>query len=639
MTGDTSPKVMEDAGSNPGATTVRQRKKRKWDQPAEPLITAGLTVPGMLSFVGAGTLAGVGLPGMVPPLAGVLPSVALPSAFMSAPQISSASSVVQQNAAAIVQKINQDLANKGLLSQSKIQDELIAREIVINDADPAVRYKLTKRQTQEEIQATTGAVVITRGRYRPPNGPVENEKPLYLHISAGAHLKDTAERIKAVDQAAAMVDEILRQGRQLQSASAPFSAVPGPGGLGIPPLSAAVLVGLEADPALNLVCRIRGPNDQYINHIMNETGATVVLRGKGSRNYEGPLGEELQQPLHLFISSDNLKSLENAKHLAENLLETIRLECFASRPPTYNVASAGSIAAPVTCSVPLQSSISPYQVSSYAASTVGVGPYAGVYPSSVVSYPQNHAPNLVSFPSANTYSLSSSLPQPGALDTATLTATDPYMNKLSTLRVYNAVPPPQQLLTENKEVKADTDKANETSAVSTTSVGDSTAGTLFSSTAAIGLPVITSSCVAPQPNLVCTGLYGTPGAVASTIHSHPSSPGLAFSFGQITSTSYPQVQQTQPAQSPHVAAVAPGTSYSGYGGIYPQATPLQQVALALQRPPPPMSIKPDSAHTASTPTKAQSTFNNGQSEKQPTQRRKFQELPVAAKEPPKDDQV
>lgn len=36
--------------------------------------------------------------------------------------------------------------------KQKIQDELvIAREIVINDAESSIRYKLTKRQTQEEV--------------------------------------------------------------------------------------------------------------------------------------------------------------------------------------------------------------------------------------------------------------------------------------------------------------------------------------------------------------------------------------------------------------------------------------------------------------------------------------------------------
>lgn len=104
--------------------------------------------------------------------------------------------------------------------------------------------------------------------------------------------------------------------------------------------------------------------DQYINHIMNETGATVILRGRGSGNLDTPHGEgmpynmitssnflfilyfslssdslsltlfflsELQQPLHLYLSSNNLKSLEDAKLLAENLLDTISIECGASR--------------------------------------------------------------------------------------------------------------------------------------------------------------------------------------------------------------------------------------------------------------------------------------------------------------------
>lgn len=108
--------------------------------------------------------------------------------------------------------------------------------------------------------------------------------------------------------------------------------------------------------------------DQYINHIMNETGATVSLRGRGSGNSESPNGEGAnfiacyviflwpwcyisfrvslfrllplctsfiilagQQPLHLFLSSSNLKGLEDAKLLAENLLDTICAECGASR--------------------------------------------------------------------------------------------------------------------------------------------------------------------------------------------------------------------------------------------------------------------------------------------------------------------
>lgn len=48
------------------------------------------------------------------------------------------------------------------LLQPKIQDELIAREIIINDAESTVRYKLTKRQMQEEVNIVFVIVLIKR---------------------------------------------------------------------------------------------------------------------------------------------------------------------------------------------------------------------------------------------------------------------------------------------------------------------------------------------------------------------------------------------------------------------------------------------------------------------------------------------
>ncbi|GAV65685.1 hypothetical protein CFOL_v3_09199 [Cephalotus follicularis] len=464
MTEDGNPRVFSDesAVSN-DASQTRQRKKRKWDQPADSLVSAGVSLPGILST----SLGGISLPGIFP-VSGALLTNSLVASCATVPSVIQ-TPLIQQNPSVMVSKLN----------QTKIQDELIiAREIVINDAEASVRYKLTKRQTQEEIQKCTGAVVITRGKYRPPNAPVDGEKPLYLHISAGAHIKDTTERILAVDRAAAMVEEMLKQGLSLQPTLSALS-----NGLKVTmPLSTCVLLGFEADPSLNISARIRGPNDQYINHIMNETGATVLLRGRGSGNIESQLGEEVHQQLHLFLSSNNPKSLEDAKLLAENLMDTISVECGMSR--------------------------------------------------------------------------------------------------ISSCKIYNAVPPPQQLLAGVQST------GNEQNVDTSTVTG--MASTL--------------------------GLTSMP-AYSATVPGVPSV--------------YPQASVSQSAGMVNCGQPQPlltgGTSYNGYGGIYPQATPLQQVALALRQSPSPITstVAPTNA-VVSTASKS-STSSISHKEKRPPQKRKFQE--------------
>uniref|UniRef100_A0A0R0IXA6 Protein RIK n=1 Tax=Glycine max TaxID=3847 RepID=A0A0R0IXA6_SOYBN len=466
MTEDSSVRVSSSDKTSAAndASQTRQRKKRKWDQPAESLMPVGMAVPGALPLSNAVSLGGVAFPAMAPMISGALLRNPL-AASSQLPQHTVAAAVAAQK-----------------LNQQKIQDELIiAREIVINDAESSVRYKLTKRQTQEEIQRCTGAIVITRGKYRLPNAPHDGGKPLYLHISAGAHIKETAERILAVDRAAAMIEEMLKQEQNSQSIS---SASPSALVNILKMLSTCVFLGFDADPSLNIVARIRGPNDQYINHIMNETGATVVLRGRGSGNNECLNGEDGQQPLHLFLSSNNAKSLEDAKLLAENLLDTICTECGALRVSSCKVYSAVPPPQQVYTAVP-----PPQQV------------YSG--PSLLKQIPTAISP-----------------PQ----------------------QVYSAVPPPQQLLT---------------------------------------------------------------GVQSSGID---------------------------------LEAVSGGTSYIGYGGLYPQATPLQQVALALRHSPPVTST--DAPTTSASNGESRPTSSSDlEKEKRPPQRRKFQELPVGSKGTTKLNQV
>ncbi|KAM7520658.1 hypothetical protein LguiB_019620 [Lonicera macranthoides] len=476
MLDDSCPRVSSSSESmaSTDSSATKQRRKRKWDQPAESLVSAGVAVPGILPMGNAGSVAGITLP-VVVPVSGTSLMNPLSASFVPLQQVFLAPPV-QQNAAYVVQKLN----------QPKIQEELIAREIVINDAESAIRYKLTKRQTQEEIQKCTGAVVITRGKYRPPNAPPDGEKPLYLHISAGAHLETTAERIKAVDRAAATVEEMLKQGL-------------GNGVKVIHPLSTSVFLGFEADPSLNVAARIRGPNDQYVNHIMNETGATVILRGRGSGNSEIRQGEEEQQALHLFLSSNNPKSLEHAKLLAENLLDTICTECGASR--------------------------------------------------------------------------------------------------VSSCKVYGAVPPPQQLLggvqSSGNELKENAIPTNGTVPIPA-----------VSTVTAPGISTVPSQGTVQQPMMV-NGVQSQPNMVSYPLH-----PPLAG-----------------------------GTSYNGYGGIYPQATPLQQVALALRHSTSPVTSTVAPSTTVASTTSTTSTSFYSEKEKRPPQKRKFQELPVASKGPVKPHQV
>ncbi|XP_050380893.1 protein RIK isoform X2 [Argentina anserina] len=484
------PPMTEESGArvSSDASQTRQRKKRKWDQPAESLVSAGLAVPGALPLGNVGLLGGIGLPGVSPVSSAHLINP-LAAGFLAVPQAYQVPLIPQQ-AATVLQK----------LIQPKIQDELIAREIVINDAESSIRYKLTKRQTQEEIQRCTGAVVITRGKYRPPDASSDGEKPLYLHISAGANIKETTERILAVDRAAAMVEDMLKQGQNLHPASLSSPSVMSNG---VKESSMCVYLGFDADPSMNIAARIRGPSDQYINHIMNETGATVLLRGRGSASIDSlPEG---QKPLHLLLSSNNLKSLEDARLLAEHLLNTISVECGISRVSSSKVYSA-------------------------------------------IAPPQ---------------------------------------------QVYSAVPPPNQLsagvLSSGNEMKAITTMVPAT-------VGLTPAPPVSS----VGTSVITTG--------FSQGIVHQSGGLLNCVQSQASSGGCP-----------------QPLSG--------GMIYGGYGGIYPQVTPLQQVALALRlsTSPTTSTISPTTSVPGTEPKFNSKFSSDSEEEKRRQQRRKFQELPVSSK--------
>lgn len=119
--------------------------------------------------------------------------------------------------------------------------------------------------------------------------------------------------------------------------------------------------------------------------------------------------------------------------------------------------------------------------------------------------------------------------------------------------------------------------------------------------------------------LSSASLVGVP-AVATVLPSGttPQSTGYLSSSPQANMTGY-----TPPL-------VSGGTSYIGYGGIYPQATPLQQVALALRHSPPLASTVAPTTSASNGKSKS-TTSSDLEKEKRAPQRRKFQELPVGSK--------
>lgn len=172
-------------------------------------------------------------------------------------------------------------------------------------------------------------------------------------------------------------------------------------------------------------------------------------------------------------------------------------------------------------------------------------------------------------------------------------------------QVYNAVPPPQKLLTGVQNSGNDVKLSL-----------SSNTGFTSSSTGVLPTSAVSSVGVSGISTVFSQGKVSQPGGL------------LVGGLSQADMVSIPP----QPILSG-------GTSYIGYGGIYPQATPLQQVALALRQSSSPVtsSVAPRTSVDNTEPN--MNLGSNSEKEKRPTQRRKFQELPIASKGSVKHNQV
>ncbi|XP_021360486.1 UPF0469 protein KIAA0907-like isoform X2 [Mizuhopecten yessoensis] len=247
-------------------------------------------------------------------------------------------------------KVNTMLIAKGKLKPSQLSQQhgnkqmkvgainnLVVAEVEINDVPIGCRNMLTRGSTQEEISKFSGAAVSTRGRYLNPEDRARNmgDRPLYLCVQ-GPHQE-------SVDMAVGRINEIITNGMKTKGTRfSPAIRPPPPMQrpafnqppplMSIPSLPAGMMfvqeklfIGLEhAPPNFDVKGKTMGPGASYLQHIQAETGARVTLRGKGSGFLEPLSGREAFEPMQIHIQHQNVVGLQQAKQLAENLIQTVQ---------------------------------------------------------------------------------------------------------------------------------------------------------------------------------------------------------------------------------------------------------------------------------------------------------------------------
>ncbi|XP_012946847.1 proline-rich protein 36, partial [Aplysia californica] len=280
-------------------------------------------------------------------------------------------------AAEAAAKVNAMLIAKGMLRPNQIHsgtnvitkkgggpNSLVVAEVEINNLTTPCRNTLTRGTTQEEISKASGAAVTTRGRYMVPDEKARNPRDRCLYLNVQAASKES------VDIAVDKINEIIKsmcgnkndnRGHVGQFGSGgrmrpplrmnhrfpvriphnqpppPLMSLPTPPPLHtqMPPppqpaphtvtvLQEKLYIGLEhAPPNFDTKNKLLGPGGSFLQHIQTETGAHVSLRGKGS-GFGDLGGADTIEPMHVHIEHPSLVGLQEAKKLAENLIQTVQ---------------------------------------------------------------------------------------------------------------------------------------------------------------------------------------------------------------------------------------------------------------------------------------------------------------------------
>ncbi|KAJ8105846.1 hypothetical protein ONZ43_g7260 [Nemania bipapillata] len=223
--------------------------------------------------------------------------------------------------------------------QVYVSDGDYMKDIEVNDLRN--RYLLTKGSTQKMIKEETGADVTTRGEYYPDKSmATPTAPPLYLHITStskaglDAAVKKIEEMMK--QELPNLVDERrFRRRDQDQVERDEFGRRKWP--------EAKIPISLEPVQGFNLRAQIVGHGGAYVKHIQQETGCRVQIKGRGSGYLEASTNRESDDDMYLHVAGPDLKMVEKAKELCEDLVGKVKEEYeeFKTRPPRQHYGGHG----------------------------------------------------------------------------------------------------------------------------------------------------------------------------------------------------------------------------------------------------------------------------------------------------------
>lgn len=203
------------------------------------------------------------------------------------------------------QKLNAMLHAQGVAATQAVE-----KEVEINHCRNETRYFLCRGTTHDQIHQETGATIKVRGKYKPP-GDTSGERSLHLYV--------TAPNKESLDAAIKKIEQYIKDDQSKKERVT--SGVT---------FTHKVMVGMEgSDPQFDLINKILGPDNSYIDHIKKTTSAEVVLRGAGSGyKDEKNAYKDLGEPLHIQLNAESKPKLDAAKALCQNLLSHIRQEYY-----------------------------------------------------------------------------------------------------------------------------------------------------------------------------------------------------------------------------------------------------------------------------------------------------------------------